>query len=253
VSLVNVFEKGGAAVDNKIICEHRTYTDVMKTHDHRFVQLILPLQGVLNIKTDGKELKLDEAHLFLLPPSCQHTFWAKQNNKFLVLDIPQFMFQLGGLDNFPGGQNYEMDEKWKAIRFLLLSEADQGKIESSRISSLFRFFNTYLTEYQIPDSVKYIQKFYNEQISLEKLASLEHYTVSYFCSWFKGIMNCTPMAYLKKVRIQQSKQLLLGTSLNILQIAWEVGYVHQSSLDRVFKEIEGITPAEYRRNNMKIS
>ena len=61
----------------------------MNTHDHRFVQLILPLQGVLNIKTDGKKLKLDEAHLFLLPPSCQHTFWAKQNNKFLVLDIPQ--------------------------------------------------------------------------------------------------------------------------------------------------------------------
>ncbi|KJR47430.1 Transcriptional regulator, AraC family [Desulfosporosinus sp. I2] len=240
-------------MDNKIICEHRTYTDVMKTHDHRFVQLILPLQGVLNIRTDAKELKLDEGHLFLLPPSCQHTFWAKQNNKFLVLDIPQFMFQLGELDNFPGGQNYEMDEKWKAIRFLLLSEVDQDEIESSRISSLFHYFNTFLTEYQIPDSVKYIQQFYNEEISLEKLASLEHYTVNYFCSWFKGIMNCTPMAYLKRVRIQQSKQLLLETSLNILQIAWEVGYVHQSSLNRVFKEIEGITPAEYRRNNMKIS
>lgn len=239
-------------MDNRIICENRTYTDIINTHDHNFVQLIIPLQGVLNIKTDGKELELGEDHLFLLPPYCQHTFWAKQNNKFLVLDIPRFMFQLGILDNFPSGQNYEMDEKWKAIRFLLLSETGQGKIESSRISSLFHFFNTYLTEYQVPDSVKYIHKFYNEQISLEKLASLEHYTVSYFCSWFKGIMHCTPMAYLKKVRIQQSKQLLLDTSLNISQISCEVGYVHQSSLNRVFKEIEGITPAEYRRNNVKI-
>lgn len=69
-----LLKKGEAVVDNKILCEQRTYTDAMKTHDHKFVQLILPLQGVLNIKTDAKELELDEAHLFLLPPSCQHTF-----------------------------------------------------------------------------------------------------------------------------------------------------------------------------------
>lgn len=65
--------------------------------------------------------------------------------------------------------------------------------------------------------------------------------------------QCTPMEYLKKVRIERSKQLLLGTNLNILQIAWEVGYAHQSSLNRIFKDIEGITPAEFRRNNMKKS
>lgn len=86
-----------------------------------------------------------------------------------------------------------------------------------------------------------------------KLAALEHYTVGYYCVWFKGLMNYTPMEYLKKMRIERSKQLLLGTNLNILQIAWEVGYAHQSSLNRIFKDIEGITPAEFRRNNMKKS
>jgi AraC-like DNA-binding protein len=245
-------EKGEAVVDNKIICEHRTYADAMKTHEHKFVQLIMPLQGVLNIETDAKELKLDETHLFLLPSSCQHTFWAKDHNKFLVLDIPQFMFQLGELDRFPGGRNYTMDEKWKAIRFLLLSEAD-NTLEPSRIISLFHYFYPILTENQIPGSAKYIQQHYNEEISLEKLAALEHYTVSYFCSWFKRHMKCTPMEYLKKIRIERSKQLLLGTNHNILQIAWEVGYAHQSSLNRIFKDIEGITPAEFRRNNMKKS
>jgi len=225
---------------------------VTKTHDHEFAQLILPLQGVLNIKTDAKELKLDEAHLFLLPPSCQHTFWAKDHNKFLVLDIPQFMFQLKELDRFQGGRNYEMDDKWKAIRFLLLSEAD-NRLEPSRIISLFHYFHPILTDNYIPNSAKYIEQHYNEDISLEKLADLEHYNTSYFCSWFKSVMKCTPMEYQKKVRIERSKQLLLGTNLNILQIAWEVGYGHQSSLNRIFKNTEGITPAEFRRNNKKMS
>lgn len=249
MSSLNAAERGETEVDNKIICEHRTYTDAMKTHDHKFVQLIMPLQGVLNIKTEAKELKLDETHLFLLPPSCQHTFWAKDHNQFLVLDIPQLFFQLGELERFPGGRNYEMDEKWKAIRFLLLSEVDSCKSEPSRITSLFHYFYPSLAENQIPVSAQYIQQHYNEEISLEKLAALEHYTVGYFCSWFKGLMSCTPMEYLKSVRIEKSKQLLLGTNLNILQVAWEVGYAHQSSFNRIFKDTEGITPAEFRRNS----
>jgi len=240
-------------MQNKIICEKRTYADAMKTHDHEFLQFIMPLQGTLYIRTEAKELKLNEAHMFLLPSSCQHTFWAKDSNKFLVLDIPKFMFQAGELDGFPGGMTYEMDEKWKAIRFLLLNEVDCNKIEPSRIVSLFHYFGSMLTESKLPDSVKYIQQHYSEQISLETLAALEHYTVGYFCVWFKERMNCTPMEYLKKVRIERSKQLLLGTGLNILQIAWEVGYSHQSSLNRAFKEVEGITPAEFRRNNMNNS
>jgi len=244
-------QKGETVMDNEIICERRTYSDRKNTHDHEFVQLIMPLQGFLNIRTDAKELKLDEKHLFLLPSTCQHTFWSGERNRFLVLDIPQYMFSGGGLDKNQGGRDIELDEKWQAIRFLLLNETDRKETESARIHALFHYFYPILTENQVPVSVEYIRQHYGQEISLEKLAALEHYNVGYFCAWFKKMMHCTPMEYLQKVRIEKSKQLLLGTNLNILQIAWEVGYAHQSSLNRIFRDLEGVTPSEFRRNNLK--
>jgi len=240
-------------LDCKIVCEYRTYTETINTHQHAFVQLILPLQGVLNIKTDQKNLKLSDSQLFLLPVECNHTFWATQNNRFLVLDIPQVMLPGSSeLAKFPGGNTYEMDEKWKAIRLLLVNEMDMENGADSDVTMLLRYFQKFLIKEDRPDSVTYIQRHYNQDIKLEKLAQIEHYHVNYYCEWFKRTMHCTPLEYLKKVRIEHAKELLLGTNLNILQIAWEVGYAHHSSLTRAFKDIENITPQEYRQKNMKI-
>jgi len=238
--------------ERKIVCEYRTYTETKNTHQHAFIQLILPLQGVLNIETEHKDLKLNDSQLFLLPVGCDHTFWANRCNRFLVLDIPQIMLPGSELAKFSGGKNYEMDEKWKAIRLLLMNELDQENDPDSDVTMLLRYFQKFLTPEDLPDSVIYMQRHYNQDIKLEKLAQIEHYHVNYYCEWFKRIMCCTPLEYLKKVRIEQAKELLLGTNLNIMQIAWEVGYAHHSSLTRAFKEMENITPEEFRQKNMKI-
>lgn len=232
---------------NKIICETRTYTDNINTHEHDYLQLIMPLHGVLDIKTDNKELKLDDTQLFMLPSSCQHSFCAKNRNEFLVLDVPQVMVQKDNSSMCQGGRSYELDDKWKAIRFLLLNESYSDNVDNSRINSLFYYFYPFLVENQLPVSAKYIQQHYNEEVSLDKLSEMEHYSVGYYCSWFKKIMDYTPMEYLKKIRLDKSKQLLLNSSLNILQIAVEVGYTHQSSFNRAFKDDVGVTPLEYRQ------
>lgn len=39
---------------NNIICEKRVYGDKSKIHTHNYGQLILPMKGSLNIKTDKK-------------------------------------------------------------------------------------------------------------------------------------------------------------------------------------------------------
>ncbi|MEL7567514.1 MAG: AraC family transcriptional regulator [Dehalobacterium sp.] len=238
--------------DREIVCEYRTYTDTINTHQHDFLQLILPFHGVLNIETEQKNLKLSDSQLYLLPVDCNHTFWATDNNRFLVLDIPKMLLPGSFLGKYPGGKAYEMDEKWKAIRLLLANEMNQDHGVDSDVTLLLYYFQKYLIKEDLPESVAYIQKHYAQDIKLERLAQIEHYQVNYYCEWFKRTMFCTPMEYLKKVRIEHAKELLLGTNLSILQIAWEVGYSHQSSLTRAFKEIEHITPEEFRQKNMKI-
>ena len=64
-------------------------------------------------------------------------------------------------------------------------------------------------------------------------------------------MMLSPVEYIQKLRIEQVKELLRDTDLSIMQIAYEVGYNHNSSLTRLFKLHENITPANYRINIRK--
>jgi AraC-like DNA-binding protein len=236
-------------LDN-IKCERRIYSVKSDTHTHEFGQLILPLQGILSIETDYKKLDLKDDSLFFLPPDCKHTFNANNTNEFLVLDIPDKMLNKYDMEKMCGGRDILFDEKWKAIRYLLLNEADINQ-NSSSINNLFLYFYNFITNENSPNSVKYINEHFTEDIDLKKLADIEHYNVSYYSEWFKHSMNVSPVEYIQNLRVKRAKELLSNTNLTILQISQMVGYEHNSSFTKVFKNLEKISPAEFRRNIKK--
>ena len=55
-----------------------------------------------------------------LPPDCMHNFKAEGNNEFLTLDINRQMLNAGQMKAIAGGKEIEFDDKWKAIRYLLI-------------------------------------------------------------------------------------------------------------------------------------
>ena len=238
---------------NKITCERRVYNKVLSTHSHSFAQLILPLNGILDIETDRKKLMLGEDHLFFLPPKCEHSFKADSTNEFLVMDIPSQMVGKCDKSGMCGGSRLQFDERWKAVRFLLLSEIKSSGSSGNpgHIESLFHYFYQFISESATPDSIKYIHDHFTEDIDISTLAEIEHYNTGYYSEWFKKNMSVSAKEYIQSLRIDRAKQLLLNTDFSILQIAQLVGYSHNSALTRVFKSFEDITPAQFRRNIRK--
>lgn len=53
--------------------------------------------------------------------------------------------------------------------------------------------------------------------------------------------------FITRVRLDRASQLLRSTSMNISEIAWDCGFQDLSYFGRVFKEIYGQTPTNYRR------
>jgi AraC-like DNA-binding protein len=53
--------------------------------------------------------------------------------------------------------------------------------------------------------------------------------------------------YLTQVRIFRAKKLL-ASGIAIAQVAQEVGFAHQSHLNRHFKRIIGVTPKQYQNS-----
>lgn len=233
---------------NNVICERRTYTAISHTHSHSFAQLILPMQGELFVKTDSSDFILDEKQVFFLPSNFDHTFFSTDRNEFLVLDIPFAILP----DNDVKAINKEicksLDDRWQAIRFLMINEINGNANNNYALIELIRFASHYLFKETIPESIQFIHENYGEKINLEKLASLEHYNISYYCEWFLKRTGMTPYKYIQNFRLEKAKQFLRETNLSILEIAYLVGYEQQSSLTRLFQKYEGITPTVYRKN-----
>ena len=236
---------------NSIKCERRIYNLKINTHAHQYGQLILPLHGILSIETGYKKLKLKDDSLFFLPPDCEHIFNSKSNNEFLVLDIPDKMLNKYDMEKMCGGREFLFDEKWKAIRCLLLNEADNNK-NSSSINNLFIYFYNFIVTKNSPNSIKYINEHFTGNIDIKKIADIEHYNTSYYSEWFKHNMCVSPIEYIQNLRINKAKEMLLNTNSTILQISLMVGYEHNSSFTKVFKRLEKISPSEFRKKNQKI-
>lgn len=94
--------------------------------------------------------------------------------------------------------------------------------------------------------VEYVNENYNSTISIEEVASRFSLNPFYFSKLFKEYQKNNFVDYLTEVRINKAVELLKEESLNIKEIAYEVGYQDPNYFSRVFKKIVGISPKDYR-------
>lgn len=230
----------------KIECQRRIYTSKYQTHSHAYGQLILPLHGSMNIKTSSFDYEVDDTHLFYIPPNCVHTFYSNNINEFLVIDIPLEVFNGLGINKY-GKELYQiLDDRWKAIRYLILEEINY-KAYGGSLVDLIKYMTSVLFQNNIPTSIQYINDNYSQQLTVENLAAMEHFNVSYYCQWFFNQTGMTPNEYIQNLRLEKAKILLQETELSLLEISQIVGYSHQSSLSRLFQKKEGLSPGYFRK------
>lgn len=194
--------------------EKISFTDRIHTHVHGFGHLIFPLQGFQFLQTKSQEVILDEQHMLLLLPDCEHTYFAKEHNESLVFHIPWFMFP--DKSDSTGIIYMALDERWKALRLLLLYESQEKELNASSINSLFYYsLNLTKKKEELP-SVQYIHKHFNTNISIELLARLEYYNASYYSQWFQNKMGVNLQTYIQSLRLNEAKRLLRETNFSIL-------------------------------------
>ncbi|TYR80730.1 helix-turn-helix transcriptional regulator [Priestia megaterium] len=230
----------------EIICEKRSYSKALDTHDHKYSQLMFPLSGSIYIKANERELKLNQG-CFYIPPSCLHTYHALERNEFLVLDVPATYFTVQ--QEFKQSIYIETSEYWSSIRYLLLEHFNQHD-QADSLHHLVKYINHSLSTRALHKSVQYIHSYFYRDIKLEQLAAMENYHPAYFSAWFKKQMGYSPQDYIHHVRLKEAKQLLEHTSWPITMIAHEVGYQTLSSFTKWFRQKENQSPTSFR-NNLK--
>ena len=100
-------------------------------------------------------------------------------------------------------------------------------------------------------AIKYIEKNYAQEISIDSICKELNVNKCYFCSVFKKEVGCTFINYLNKYKIDKSKDLLKNPNLSLLDVSLSVGYNNQSYFSTVFKKITSKTPLEFRDEYLK--
>lgn len=98
----------------------------------------------------------------------------------------------------------------------------------------------------IRKALKFIANNYSEQITLNIVANHVKLSPNYFSTLFHKIVGMSFREHLCRVRIEESKRLLLSTEYSITDIAIAMGFPDQSYYCKVFKNITGVTPGKYR-------
>ncbi|MDF2667988.1 MAG: transcriptional regulator, AraC family [Paenibacillus sp.] len=96
----------------------------------------------------------------------------------------------------------------------------------------------------------YIREHASEPLTLQSVADTLYMNANYFSKLFKDSTGKTFIEYVTEVRMDQACRLLRETDKTIIGIASLSGFGQKLNLIRAFKKTFGITPTEYRNQNI---
>ncbi len=95
--------------------------------------------------------------------------------------------------------------------------------------------------------ISYIDDHYRNDICLNMAANLVSMNPNYFSMLFKKVTGMNFIKYLQHIRIGKAKELLSQPDMKIHEIPELVGFMNEKYFFKVFKEFEGITPSEFKK------
>lgn len=98
----------------------------------------------------------------------------------------------------------------------------------------------------IEDIEKMIVENLDKEISLEKIALQLFLNPSYLSRLFKENVGKPYTKYVMEKRIEKAKELLREENYKVYEVGELVGYENTKYFNKIFKEMVGITPKEYR-------
>jgi AraC family transcriptional regulator len=95
-------------------------------------------------------------------------------------------------------------------------------------------------------AAEYLRRNCHTALSTDDASEVADLSPSHFRRLFQRQFGCSPREYLRRARVDRAKQLMLGSSQTLGDIARRCGFATVHSLSRAFSAVEGIAPSAYR-------
>ncbi|MBO6130022.1 MAG: helix-turn-helix transcriptional regulator [Pseudobutyrivibrio sp.] len=165
----------------------------------------------------------------------------------LYLNLANYIIQLA-IKIWPdkGRQLRELESVEKISKAKVLYELKECLDEQAMLIYASETTRDDIHNYTILKAIAYIRENYANKIAQEDVANYLSITPEYLSTLFHREMNKTFSAFVNEFRVSHAKRLLKGSDLKIYEIAERVGFTDTKYFNRVFKDIEGVSPKEFR-------
>ena len=97
-------------------------------------------------------------------------------------------------------------------------------------------------------AIDYLNLNYSEKITLEDLANIFFISKGTLIYNFKKYTGVSPIDFLLNVRLAKAKEFLLNTKKSVGEISELCGFSSSNYFGLIFKQKEGLSPANYRKH-----
>ena len=172
-----------------------------------------------------------------------------QNIFFLLEPSPAWNF-----DKFFHTSSNSVELIWQLMEkaLQLNNIADSGEIQKGSLGTLL--FDILKEElhgdrkdiYLFQRLRSKLQSAPQKQWSVGEMADICGVSVPHFFVLCRRYYGVSPYAMLKKMRLEQARELLVSTGYPVKSIAALCGYEHPFAFSRSFRQMYGVSPASYR-------
>ena len=103
------------------------------------------------------------------------------------------------------------------------------------------------TDNKVKEMMAYIHTHYQENITVEQLASIANVSKRVCFRLFQDNIHMTPLEYMTNYRLRKASAMLTETTESITQIAYNSGIGSSSYFGKMFREHFGCTPVQFRK------
>jgi len=234
---------------------------------HPMAELTYVDQGALHSVADGQDLLLKQGDLVIYGPGQWHMQYADIGvaPRFVTISFEIQGMELASLMNrkFTAPQNVvtllqnmlreqeRMDafsneiilSQLNLLLLLLLRESAAPRGGKLQTSNAIHSENEIIRQAQ-----QYISSHIREKLSVPLVARQVDVSPSYLTALFHKNLQISPGEYIRRIKLQESKQMIRENNLNFTEIAAELQYSTVHHFSRQFKEKFGITPTEYAKS-----
>lgn len=232
---------------------------------HKNVEIIYVTKGALEYTINEEVIRMEEGDICFAFPYAIHSSSYQETEFILISFNPDLCvpFATVLLNQTPRVPRLDKENIPDIVPSLIRRVSDISSRETSHTDGTISGYLSAIIGECLPaldlvpiEEIKtntvqeiliYCAEHYRDEISLRRIASDLHISPNHISSIFSKKLKISLRDYINNMRISEATYLLTHTEKRITEIMQECGFTNQSTFNKTFFEICGVTPRQFRK------